>query len=48
MRGFKHKSKIYNMNKKIKTNPLIGLIGIWEGDKGVDLAPKPKVDENNP
>lgn len=29
-------------------NPLLGLIGTWEGDKGVDLAPKPEEDENNP
>ena len=29
-------------------NPLVGLIGTWEGDKGIDLAPKPDEDENNP
>jgi hypothetical protein len=29
-------------------NPLVGLIGIWKGDKGTDLAPKPIEDENNP
>ncbi len=29
-------------------NPLLGLIGVWKGDKGIDLAPKPIEDENNP
>jgi hypothetical protein len=36
------------MSKELKTNPLTGLIGIWKGKKGTDLAPKPKKDENNP
>lgn len=36
------------MNKKTNTNPLLGLIGIWKGSKGIDLAPMPEVDENNP
>ena len=31
-----------------KSNPLVGLIGTWKGDKGLDLAPKPDVDEKNP
>ena len=31
-----------------KTNPLDGLIGTWEGDRGTDIAPKPIIDENNP
>ncbi len=35
------------MNKSIK-NPLSKLIGVWKGDSGVDLAPKPIKDENNP
>lgn len=29
-------------------NPLTGLIGTWKGNKGIDLAPKPDEDENNP
>jgi len=29
-------------------NPLLKLIGTWKGDKGVDIAPKPNEDENNP
>ena len=33
---------------KIEKNPLKRLIGTWKGDLGVDLAPKPDVDENNP
>ena len=36
------------MSKEIKENPLINLIGVWQGDKGTDLAPKPVEDENNP
>ncbi len=38
------------MNEKIvkNDNPLAGLIGVWKGDKGTDLAPKPIEDENNP
>lgn len=31
-----------------KNNPLALLIGDWKGDKGIDLAPKPVEDENNP
>lgn len=36
------------MNAESKQNPLSGLIGVWEGDKGTDLAPKPEEDETNP
>lgn len=36
------------MENTTKTNPLVGLLGIWKGNKGVDLAPKPDEDENNP
>lgn len=28
--------------------PLKGLIGIWKGDKGLDVAPDPEGTENNP
>jgi len=35
------------MSKNIKS-PLNKLIGTWKGDSGVDLAPKPEIDENNP
>jgi len=28
--------------------PLTGLIGTWEGDKGMDIAPEPDGTENNP
>ncbi len=31
-----------------KSNPFALLIGVWKGDKGTDLAPKPIEDENNP
>lgn len=33
---------------KLKTNPLAKLIGVWKGNTGIDLAPKPTEDENNP
>jgi len=36
------------MNENKRSSPLTGLIGIWKGDKGIDLAPKPEEDENNP
>jgi hypothetical protein len=37
------------MNKTVQKNenPFVGLIGVWKGDKGVDIAPKPGEDENN-
>ncbi|GFO72697.1 hypothetical protein BJAS_P3145 [Bathymodiolus japonicus methanotrophic gill symbiont] len=28
--------------------PLQGLIGVWRGDKGLDIAPDPEGSENNP
>jgi len=33
---------------KINYGPLAGLIGIWKGDKGLDIAPEPSGTENNP
>jgi hypothetical protein len=36
------------MTESSNKNPLLSLIGTWEGDKGTDLAPKPIEDENNP
>ncbi|KGL63799.1 heme-binding beta-barrel domain-containing protein [Polaribacter sp. Hel1_85] len=35
------------MSKNIE-NPLVQLIGVWKGEMGVDIAPKPDEDENNP
>ena len=35
------------MNENVK-NPLNSLLGVWKGDSGIDLAPKPVEDENNP
>ena len=32
----------------IDYGPLALLIGTWEGDKGVDIAPEPDGTENNP
>ena len=32
----------------IDYGPLAGLIGVWEGDKGVDRAPEPDGEERNP
>ncbi len=33
---------------KLKENPLAKLVGTWKGNTGIDLAPKPNEDENNP
>lgn len=47
--AYRHEQQIMTpMNKEITTNPLLGLIGTWQGNKGIDLAPKPEEDENNP
>lgn len=35
-------------DQEIDYGPLQGLIGIWKGDKGVDVAPEPDGTENNP
>lgn len=35
-------------DKSIDYGPLTGLIGFWEGDKGLDIAPDPDGIENNP
>ncbi|HAD10350.1 MAG TPA: hypothetical protein DCF62_12780 [Porticoccaceae bacterium] len=35
-------------SKCINYGPLRGLIGNWEGDKGVDIAPEPEGAETNP
>ena len=32
----------------IDYGPLSGLLGIWQGDKGVDVAPEPEGSEENP
>ncbi|MGL1889808.1 MAG: heme-binding beta-barrel domain-containing protein [Reichenbachiella sp.] len=36
------------MSNEMNKNPLVGLLGTWEGNKGMDVAPKPDEDENNP
>lgn len=35
-------------NKDIDYGPLRELIGVWKGDKGIDVAPEPDGSENNP
>ena len=45
--------KVLNNKEKMnaennKRSPLNRLIGVWKGDKGIDLAPKPEIDESNP
>ena len=35
-------------NTEIDYGPLTELIGVWEGDKGLDIAPEPDGIENNP
>ena len=37
-----------NAAVEIDYGPLLGLIGRWEGDKGVDVAPEPEGTEENP
>ena len=34
-------------NNDIDYGPLSGLIGVWKGDKGIDIAPDPDGTENN-
>lgn len=34
--------------KDIDYGPLKGIIGVWKGDKGLDVAPEPDGAENNP
>jgi len=38
------------MNDKtdVDYGPLLGLVGTWQGDKGMDIAPDPDGTENNP
>ncbi|RLA25040.1 MAG: hypothetical protein DRQ62_03720 [Gammaproteobacteria bacterium] len=33
---------------EVDYGPLQALIGVWEGDKGVDIAPDPEGEEHNP
>ncbi|MDA0305228.1 MAG: heme-binding beta-barrel domain-containing protein [Proteobacteria bacterium] len=33
---------------EVDYGPLKHLVGSWEGDKGVDIAPEPDGEENNP
>jgi len=33
---------------KVDYGPLLGLLGIWEGDKGLDLSPEPEGSEESP
>ena len=37
-----------NTAEKINYGPLTGLIGTWQGDKGLDVAPEPDGTEENP
>jgi len=37
-----------NDTVEIDYGPLAGLIGVWSGDKGQDVAPDPDGEENNP
>ena len=32
----------------IDYGPLVGLVGVWVGDSGMDIAPEPDADEHNP
>ena len=35
-------------NSTVNYGPLTGLIGVWKGDKGLDVAPEPDGAEKNP
>ena len=35
-------------DEKTDYGPLAGLVGSWEGDKGIDIAPEPDGSEENP
>lgn len=35
-------------NEEIAYGPLAELVGVWVGDKGIDVAPEPDGEENNP
>ena len=37
-----------NDSTGIDFGPLTALIGVWKGDKGVDIAPEPDGEETNP
>lgn len=32
----------------VNYGPLVALVGVWKGDKGVDKAPEPNAEERNP
>ncbi|MBT3786454.1 FABP family protein [bacterium] len=36
------------MSNSVNYGPLSELIGVWKGDKGIDIAPEPDGEENNP
>lgn len=36
------------MSNSIDYGPLTGLVGVWKGDKGTDIAPDPNGTETNP
>ena len=35
-------------SENVDYGPLAALIGVWEGNKGVDIAPEPNGEETNP
>ena len=37
-----------DITAEIDYGPLAVLIGVWEGDRGEDIAPEPEGEENNP
>ena len=36
------------MSDSVNYGPLESLIGVWKGNKGVDVAPEPTGEENTP
>jgi len=43
-----YKGKHMNDINEVDYGPLKELIGVWKGDKGIDIAPDPDGEENNP
>ena len=43
-----YNKKIMSDTQEVDYGPLAGLIGVWQGDKGMDIAPDPDGTEENP
>ena len=43
-----YNKKIMSVTPEVDFGPLAGLIGVWQGDKGMDKSPDPDGTEENP